>query len=71
MSINKKSSVDTKYGFAIATMRSMFFLKNAQVMREKLQEALVIMGEIPSDPVEEVRIKRPFKQPKKECLTKK
>ena len=61
MSINKQSPLTTKYGFAIATMRSMFYLKNAQVMREKLQEALLIIGEIPSDPVDEIRIKQPKK----------
>jgi|TARA_X000001388_G_scaffold56531_2_gene41801 hypothetical protein len=61
MSINKQSPLTTKYGFAIATMRSMFYLRNAQVMREKLQEALLIIGEIPSDPVDEIRIKQPKK----------
>ena len=61
MSINKQSPLTTKYGFAIATMRSMFYLKNAQVMREKLQEALLTIGEIPSDPVDEIRIKQPKK----------
>jgi hypothetical protein len=61
MSINKQSPLTTKYGFAIATMRSMFYLKNAQVMREKLQEALLIIGEIPSDPVDKIRIKQPKK----------
>lgn len=61
MSINKQLPLTTKYGFAIATMRSMFYLKNAQVMREKLQEALLIIGEIPSDPVDKIRIKQPKK----------
>tara|TARA_E500000305_G_scaffold102571_1_gene97362 strand:+ start:1094 stop:1285 length:192 start_codon:yes stop_codon:yes gene_type:complete len=61
MSINKQSPLTTKYGFAIATMRSMFYLRNAQVMREKLQEALLIIGEIPSDPVDKIRIKQPKK----------
>jgi len=61
MSINKQSPLTTRYGFAIATMRSMFYLKNAQVMREKLQEALLIIGEIPSDPVDKIRIKQPKK----------
>lgn len=61
MSINKQSPLTTKYGFAIATMRSMFYLKNAQIMREKLQEALLIIGEIPSDPVDKIRIKQPKK----------
>mgnify|MGYP001251831601 FL=1 len=61
MSINKESPLTTKYGFAIATMRSMFYLRNAQVMREKLQEALLIIGEIPSDPVDKIRIKEPKK----------
>tara|TARA_R100001460_G_scaffold30865_4_gene60883 strand:- start:110 stop:301 length:192 start_codon:yes stop_codon:yes gene_type:complete len=61
MSINKQSPLTTKYGFAIATMRSMFYLRNAQVMREKLQEALLIIGEIPSDPVDKIRIKEPKK----------
>jgi len=61
MSINKESPLTTKYGFAIATMRSMFYLRNAQVMREKLQEALLIIGEIPSDPVDKIRIKQPKK----------
>ena len=61
MSINKQSHLTTRYGFAIATMRSMFYLRNAQVMREKLQEALLIIGEIPSDPVDKIRIKQPKK----------
>ena len=61
MSINKQSPLTTRYGFAIATMRSMFYLRNAQVMREKLQEALLIIGEIPSDPVDKIRIKQPKK----------
>ena len=32
-----------------------------EVMREKLQEALLIIGEIPSDPVDKIRIKQPKK----------
>ena len=55
--INENSPERMKYGFAIASMRSIFFLKNAQVMREKMQEALIILGEIPSSPTEKIRSK--------------
>jgi|TARA_R110000782_G_scaffold177457_1_gene268444 hypothetical protein len=55
--INENSPEPMKYGFAIASMRSIFFLKNAQVMREKMQEALIILGEIPSSPTEKIRSK--------------